>query len=372
MRYTISTHCGKEYSQRHNRRDRSLTDREDHIDPNGTHENWLDIPIQEIYKGVFGDALEEYNKKQRDNGRPGRQIKDYYKHIKDSKQQNIAYEIIVAIGNKQEHPQEELAREILKKYADTWENRNPSLETAGIYYHADEQGVPHVHITFVPIGHYEKGLRKRNGWAKALREQGFSGRNPQTEWVKQENKYLEDLCKQKGLEIYHPQEGLDLIHQTAAEYRANMERAEQEMKKIQEVQETPEITKELEECRDILEHTETGFTNKIKITEEDKNRILELFKNLGPILEVQRSLDIVLQESKKKLKQITELTKQYQKNFFEKQQELIEKGKKLDEREANIQKREEKLNTLDGILEKSRAKSYQINQERHKSRGISR
>lgn len=370
MRYTISTHCGKEYSQRHNRRDRSLTDREDHIDPNGEHENWLDIPIQEIYKGTFGDALEEYNQKQRDNGRPGRQINDYYKHVKDSKQQNVAYEIIVAIGNKQEHPQEELAKEILKKYADTWENRNPNLETAGIYYHADEQGVPHVHITFVPIGHYEKGLKKRNGWAKALREQGFSGRNPQTEWVKQENKYLEDLCKKKGLEIYHPQEGLDLIHQTAAEYRANMERAEQEISKAYD---TLEIENELERCQNILdEKVSKGFSKKVSISEDEKCQILDLFRHLRPILEMQKYLDTVYKESKEKLKQITKLTKEYKQDFFHEKQKLDEKIKELDKREAKILEREEKLNTLDGILEKAEAQRYEINQERHRSHGISR
>lgn len=376
MKYTISTHCGKEFSQRHNRRDRSLTDREEHIDPNGKHEIWEDYDLRELYDFEFGLAVERYNKKQRENGRPGRQVEDYYMQVKNSKQQNLAYEIIVAVGNKQEHPDEEISHEILKKYANSWERRNPNLIVAGMYYHADEQGVPHLHVTFVPVANYSRGIARRTGWARALQEQGYTSRQPQSEWVANENKCLEEICKEKGLEIYHPQKGLDLIHQTAAEYRTNMERAEQEISKAQD---TTEITRELEECRGILESTEKGFTNKIKITEEDKNKILELLKNLEPILEIQKALDELCQGSKKKLTKISELAKEYQSNFFHERQKLEERSQqldqremKLDQREIDVTKREDHMNSLDGLIERAKAEEWEKHRGREIERGFSR
>lgn len=179
MQYTISTHCGKEFHQGHNRRDPKIVDKEGHIDPSGHFEIWEDIQVRELYNDYFKFCLEDYNKQQVAKGHPGRQIDDYYMHVKNSKQQNVAYEMIVAVGNKRDHPDEETCREVLKKYADSWEHRNPNLIVAGMYYHADEEGTPHVHITFVPVARYEKGLKMRNGWKKALQQQGFEGKNPQ-------------------------------------------------------------------------------------------------------------------------------------------------------------------------------------------------
>ena len=78
---TISTHARPTVHQRHNRRDPAVVQAEDHIDPNGQHEEWIDIDEQDAYRGIFADAVERYNERQQ---REDRRITadGYYQDIK--------------------------------------------------------------------------------------------------------------------------------------------------------------------------------------------------------------------------------------------------------------------------------------------------
>lgn len=357
--YTVSTHCGKEFHQGHNRRDPRIVDKEGHINPNAHFEIWEDIPVRELYNDYFKYCLEDYNKQQVAKGHPGRQIDDYYMHVKNSKQQNVAYEMIVAVGNKRDHPDDETCREILKKYADSWECRNPNLIVAGMYYHADEEGTPHVHITFVPVARYEKGLKMRNGWKKALQQQGFEGKNPQIAWAKSENEYLERICREKGLEICHPQKGLDVIHQNTADYKASMQRVEEQLRDANvEDTELSEIEKSLDECKKTLdEKTAKGFGKKISINLDEKNQILDIFKHFKEILQLQKSLTAVYDQQRKYLKKIAKTVQEYQRNFFDERKKLDEREKNLDEREKQLDKRENKIKneSLEETLARSKS-----------------
>ena len=61
---TISTHARPTVHQRHNRRDPAVVQAEDHIDPRGVHEEWLDVDELDAYREIFGDAVERYNERQ--------------------------------------------------------------------------------------------------------------------------------------------------------------------------------------------------------------------------------------------------------------------------------------------------------------------
>ena len=357
--YTISTHCGKEFHQGHNRREPRIVDKEGHINPNAHFEIWEDIPVRELYNDYFKYCLEDYNKQQVAKGHPGRQINDYYMHVKNSKQQNVAYEMIVAVGNKRDHPDEETCKEVLKKYADSWEHRNPNLIVAGMYYHADEQGVPHCHITFVPVARYEKGLKMRNGWKKALQQQGFEGKNPQIAWAKSENEYLERICREKGLVICHPQKGLDVIHQNTADYKASMQRVEEQLRDANVGNtELSDLERDLETCQKSLdEKVSKGFSKKVSLSLDEKCQILDLFRHFKEILQLQKSLNTVYNEQKKYMKKISEAIREYQRNFFDERKKLDEREKGLDLREKKVSEMEDKIKneTLDETLARSRS-----------------
>ena len=222
MPYTISTQNGSRLSREHNIRNPNVVRWENHIDPSGHYEIWKDEKIRDAYHRIFDKAVEEYNQKQK---RKCRRIEDYYTNIKNHKTKHLAYELIIAIGSKKEPVNPEIGKEIMRKYVDTWDCRNANLEIIGAYYHADEQGVPHVHIDYIPVAEdYEKGMNIQNGIARALEQMGFVGNGKETSqirWQKTENEALESICKDRGLEIYHPNvEGR--VHLDTETYKAKM------------------------------------------------------------------------------------------------------------------------------------------------------
>ena len=125
----------------------------ENVDREKTKNNieYKNIPIEEAYHILFDDALQRYNDKQT---RKSRRIPSYYEHIKNSKQENLFYEIIVQVGNRDDMgvgtENEELAKRILDRYMKEFEERNPYLFVFNAHLHMDE-ATPHLHIDFSPF-----------------------------------------------------------------------------------------------------------------------------------------------------------------------------------------------------------------------------
>lgn len=209
MAYTISTHNGSAVSRQHNLRNPKVVDKQEHIRKDGVHETWIDVDPRKAYRELFGAAQEAYNQKQLAAGRPGRCIKSYYDAVKKDAKKHPVYEMIISIGNKQNPPPPEVAKEIMREFVDSWDRQNSSLKMIGAYYHADEQGIGHVHIDYIPVAHgYKNGMEVQNGLVKALNEIGFETRSSrdtaQMDWEAFQNYRLEALCKGYGLEVEHP------------------------------------------------------------------------------------------------------------------------------------------------------------------------
>lgn len=209
MKKTISTHNGSIANRDHNIRNPKVTDSQKHIDKSLLDQNEIlhDEKHREAYQRIFGQALAEYNQKQK---RPERKIKDYYNHVcKDSKRHPV-YEMIVQIGDRSNTGvNAPIERECLKEFYMGWKKRNPNLECVGAYIHADEkEGTLHMHLDYIPIAHgYKKGLSIQNGLVKALKEQGFEKQGKvtaQIQWEAKENFALEKICNAHGIEVDHP------------------------------------------------------------------------------------------------------------------------------------------------------------------------
>lgn len=203
---TIATHNGSQAHRQHNIRDEKVVSKEEHIKPGGIYEIWKDEKPREAYHKLFDRALKEYNEKQT---RADRQIKDYYKHICQDDKKHPVYEMIVGIyPQDNENISQDTQKQIMREFVEAWQVRNPSLYLCGAYYHADEEGQPHVHLDYIPVARgYTKGMKVQNGLVKALGEMGFSKQGKETaqiQWQRKENEYLEKLCKAKGIEIEHP------------------------------------------------------------------------------------------------------------------------------------------------------------------------
>lgn len=223
---TISTHNGSTLSQRHNRRDKKITDKEKHIKKDGQYEIWGDVDIKKAYKVIFDKAIADYNENQK---RKDRQIKDYYEKIEQDKKKHTCYEMIVGVYGEDSTPEQK--KEILKEFAKDWKQRNPNLVMVGCYWHNDEEGEQHIHIDYIPVYRSNKGLRLQNGLNKALEQQGIAQgesihETRQILWEKRENAYLELLCEEKGLEVKRSKETRQ--HESTREYKLRQSEQEKE------------------------------------------------------------------------------------------------------------------------------------------------
>lgn len=148
MKRTISVMMGKG-SVAHNNRDFIA----ENVDSERTKNNitYCNENIKSVYHELFDDALEKYNTKQT---RKDRMIDDYYEKIRTGKQEKLFHEIILQIGDKDnmgvETEHGELAKKILDKYMQGFQESNPNLRVFSAHLHMDE-ATPHLHIDFVPF-----------------------------------------------------------------------------------------------------------------------------------------------------------------------------------------------------------------------------
>lgn len=138
--------------------------------------------IREIYNKEFGQAVKDYNAKQK---RKDRKIKDYYSKVKHSKNQRTQIEFIVQVGNKDDFKDDknritsslwQNSKKILENYFDGFQKRNPNLIAYNAVIHMDEQGAPHLHLNVVPVAHLKnvkRGLTVKPSLDRALEEEGY-------------------------------------------------------------------------------------------------------------------------------------------------------------------------------------------------------
>lgn len=170
--------------------------------------------LKDAYDNCFGQALAEYNDRQK---RKDRMKTDYLYEIEHSgNKEKVFYENVVQIGKMEDTPVidkngnlTEAAKQVIQvldNYAKTFQERNPNLYVFNSVLHLDE-ATPHLHIDYIPIAHgYKNGLKTRNSLTKAFQEMGFdkatSKRDNETMvWQKREREHLQKLCKEQGIEI---------------------------------------------------------------------------------------------------------------------------------------------------------------------------
>lgn len=178
----------------HNRRTNSKVP--ENVDPTRTAFNkiLIDKDIRQVYKAVFGEALAEYNANQVAKKHPERQKKDYYSSICHDKKTEPFREAVVQIGNKDKQIPRWESNEILQKFLKKFQENNPQLVVVGAYIHNDE-ATPHMHIDYVPVATYSKGLKTRVSNDKALNQMGYKTWN---DWKDSQMACLENLVREKG------------------------------------------------------------------------------------------------------------------------------------------------------------------------------
>ena len=246
-RYSISFTLGKPSTPHggnlaHNNRE--FTAANIVAEKSGENITYNSTDIRQAYQALFGQAVEEYNKKQR---QPCRRIQDYYEHIASGRREEPFYEIVVQFGDSITAPcgseRGEIARQMLDEYMRGFIQRNPNLHVFNAVLHMDEAS-PHLHIDFVPF--YTQG--RKNGLSKgvsmkaALDEMGFRAKgqkeNRLVAWEASERAAMEQILQRRG--FAREDKNAHYAHMTVEEYKH-----EQHLKQIQQL---------LREQRSVSEH----------------------------------------------------------------------------------------------------------------------
>ena len=108
---TISFHTDITTSISHNNRINIYGNKDINLDKLKENIYYIQKDIKDLYRDEFGDAVNEYNSKQK---RTDRKINNYYKKILNDKKTQHQRELIIAIGSKDENISDEI---INKKFA---------------------------------------------------------------------------------------------------------------------------------------------------------------------------------------------------------------------------------------------------------------
>lgn len=176
-----------------------------HIDFSRSNSNQYLVQksLKELYKQEFGQAQADYNEKQNRNDR---KIKNYYEQVKASKKTSLQQEMILQVGDSsqfQNNPENQrMANDVLKKWFDTFQERNPNLKIYNAVIHNDEAS-PHMHLNFVPVATgYKRGMEKQVSFDKAIlgQDKTLNKERPFEDWRNREVLLLEKMLKERGIE----------------------------------------------------------------------------------------------------------------------------------------------------------------------------
>lgn len=294
MAITISTHNGSVYSLEHNIRNKYLIDSENkkwsekhpgelRIDPNGEYIVLKHETLSDAYHKLFDESVDEWNDRQIKAGKSDRIINNYLSQIKAKEHtsknaKHPAYEIIYAIGSKENPVPTEVSKSILIDMAKTFSERNPNLYVVSAVYHADEpNGVNHAHVTYIPVSYNcSRGMKVQTGLVEALRQQGIVGTaysdTAQMQFEKIENNILESKCNAYRYKVIHPQRGSKQEHLTIEEYKLSKE-IENKQKTLENLVELPAGKVIINKARLIqLEQNEKTY-NKYRTEIEETKRL---------------------------------------------------------------------------------------------------
>lgn len=235
MGKTISFAKGKG-NIRHNNRDFFT----DNIDRDRTPNNitYVKQDLEAAYDEIFGQALQDYNAKQK---RSDRKIESYLEHIRKSKNgEQLFHEVIVQLGDKDDSgfgtSDFSRCRAVLDRYMDNFQERNPHIHVFNAVMHLDES-TPHLHISFIPVAKdYKRGLSVRNSLSKSM--EIFANENQKVGilgWYEQERQILKEYAKDLDIEISQKNERRP--HLSLSEYKEvreeikTLEKAKNDVKK---------------------------------------------------------------------------------------------------------------------------------------------
>lgn len=276
------SHCQGKGSLTHNNRKFNTKN----VDDTRTKDNivFVQQPIEEAYEHLFGAAVERYNAKQK---RPDRKITTtYYEHtfkrkisqsvVTSADKRKSFYEDVVQIGDMKNTgvgtPDAEIATACLTEYMQGFQERNPNFYVFNAVLHLDE-ATPHLHIDYIPVGHYKMGVDTQNGIAQALKEMGYgSGKDAISRWREAECKLLTEICERHGIQIAAPEKSRgSLTVEQYKEYAKVKEQVEEKKEEVSRLDERAECADKLLKHREELRTQVDEIIDRLEEQYQEKN-----------------------------------------------------------------------------------------------------
>lgn len=315
-----------------------------------TNEN-LYKDVQQVYHDEFDEALKEFNQKQ---NRDDRKIKDYLKHVSDSKSNDVAAEIIIQIGDQDfwKDRSMEFKKSMIpcfQEQLDRLRKLCPDFKIASAIVHLDEKS-PHMHVVGVPVAEgYKRGLSKRCSKTKVFTQ-----------------KSLEKLQEAMRQDITLP----DCVKEVDSTLKKRSEGRNRDLTK-KELTELNEEKKDLQNSIKLLEYSKKEETEIINNLIEEEKKLADRIRYLrgdksksnwgsrlsdgtfiraDTVVDVQKRIEKLQNEEKELQNSIQNLKKEYSEHDLKAmREENAEKTAQI----AILSKENKKLNRIFNVFKKT-------------------
>lgn len=320
------------------------------IDADKTKDNVVLVSCtdtREKFNEIFSPAVEEYNARQK---RKDRRITDYYQQCLDNKKmKDPIQEVVIAVGNKDEHPEGKEAVEILTDAFEQFKADNPNLPVMWAVIHVDE-ATPHLHIAVASTSKGRKnGLSMKAGFDAAYREQGFkvTRSNPKptkAQWQEKQMESLERVLVSHG-HVRKEVDGEKRPHEPVDVFKEN-EKLRQENRQLKE--DNARLQRQARQIKSLVDDMTSGdtFTYRGKeyptrgaLITQQREAVITLNNTRAELGETQTELNSTraeLQELTPKVKNSQEIVKKAR----EVEEKQVARDKAQDARDAEQSRRE--------------------------------
>ena len=409
----INNHNHRNFKKSYNE-DLDLTRSKDNIILVGTKN--ISKDIEKLYKDEFDEAVYNYNQKQKRNDR---KIINYLDKVSEDSKKNVAVEMILQLGDKEDWQNVSLEdkkkmKQVFKKGLEVLESKGLKIGNAVI--HLDEAS-PHCHIVAVPIAYdFKTGMEKQVSMKAVLdKKKLFELRKELDEKLIDEyNKtYDKDLVKreEKGIIEKHldpanykeVKKVVDELVKVAdknsvlTKVKENLSNKDKEIKELKEKaiskdEKILEYSNFIKSSDEDIEKAKKEAEEKEKEKEEAEAIVKAKTKELEEIRQNRANIDELIEKEKEKKQEIENKKQEIEKlnNSYKELQEKIEaekerikenieaereeikksideKIKKKDEEEAVLKEKEKELQELrkkgtniDEFIKQEREKTEKI------------
>ena len=311
-----------------------------------------------LYYELFNESLEKYNEKQT---RPDRKIDDYFYHISNDKEHDLACEIIIELGDLDYWADKSLnvqykMNEVFKEQVEALELIVPNFKIANATIHFDESS-PHLHIIGVPFKEdCKRGLERQVGKSTIFTKESLS--------IIQDK--MRDHCIMSFNKTYNVDYTLKIKEQGRNEDinvadMKNYTNVKKEKKKYKEQlnklnEKTDTLSNNTNKINDMIDSLKASKLNKDNyIISKDKideiKDYLELTASTTKTLRDSNKVDSILNKFENDLKQHKNEVELLEKKVYSRDIEITRLNNQLVSKNEEIDKLEDKVDNLQEIVD---------------------